>query len=110
MQYFARYEVRGVKVEISTVERQVDSDAMECVGRGPWEHCVWIVCGSHQVPAVRLELRLATELLRDRADRYEPLLDHMSAHGCDPDLLHRALRDQGVPADRQRLAWDRLAI
>ncbi|NRQ32085.1 hypothetical protein HII36_09570 [Nonomuraea sp. NN258] len=110
LQYFARYEVRGVNVEISTTERQVDSDGMECVGRGPWEHYLWIACGSHQVPAVRLELRLATELLRDRADRYEPLLDHMSANGCDPDLLHRALKDQCVPADLRRLAWDRLVI
>ncbi|RVX46092.1 hypothetical protein EDD27_8939 [Nonomuraea polychroma] len=107
-QYFARYEVHGVKVEISTVERQVDSDGMECVGRGPWQHYVWIACGSHQVPAVRLELRLATELLRDRADRYEPLLDHMSAQGCDFDLLHRAMRDQGLSAEHQRLVWDRL--
>ncbi|MFB4283320.1 hypothetical protein ACBJ59_49015 [Nonomuraea sp. MTCD27] len=32
-QYFARYEVHRVKVEISTVEREVDSDGMECVGR-----------------------------------------------------------------------------
>lgn len=109
LQYFARYEVRGVEVEIGTVERQVDSDGMECVGRGPWEHYVWVACGSYRVPVVRLELRLATELLRGRADRYEPLLDHMSAGGYDPDLLRRALRDQGVAADRQRLAWDRLA-
>ncbi|MEU8103990.1 hypothetical protein AB0C18_09710 [Nonomuraea muscovyensis] len=108
-QYFARYEVHGVKVEMSTVERQVDSDGMECVGRGPWQHYVWIACGSHQVPAVRLELRLATELVRDRADRYEPLLDHMSAHGCDFSLLHRAMRDQGLSAERQRLVRDRLA-
>jgi hypothetical protein len=107
-QYFARYEVHGVKVEISTVEREVDSDGMECVGRGPWQHYVWIACGSHQVPAVRLELRLATELVRDRADRYDPLLDFMSAQGCDFDLLHRAMRDQGLSADRQRLVWDRL--
>ncbi|MFI6736188.1 hypothetical protein ACIBI9_24970 [Nonomuraea sp. NPDC050451] len=108
-QYFARYEVHGVKVEMSTVEREADSDGMECVGRGPWQHYVWIACGSHQVPTVRLELRLATELVRDRADRYEPLLDHMSAHGCDFDLLHRAMRDQGVSAERRRLVRDRLA-
>ncbi|MGV9309549.1 hypothetical protein ACWDLG_39810 [Nonomuraea sp. NPDC003727] len=107
-QYFASFEAHGVKVEMSTVERQVDSDAMECVGRGPWQHYVWIACGSHQVPAVRLELRLATELLRDRADRYEPLLDHMSAQGCDFDLLHRAMRDQSLSAERWRLVWDRL--
>lgn len=107
-QYFARYEVHGVKVEVSTVERQVDSDGMECVGRGPWQHYVWIACGSHQVPAVRLELRLASELVRDRADRYEPLLDHMSAQGFDFDLLHRAMKAQKLSAERQRLVWDRL--
>lgn len=107
-QYFARYEVHGVKVEVSTVERQVDSDGMECVGRGPWQHYVWIACGSHQVPAVRLELRLASELVRDRADRYEPLLDHMSAQGFDFDLLHRAMKAQDLSAERQRLVWDRL--
>ncbi|MGW6501995.1 hypothetical protein [Nonomuraea angiospora] len=108
-QYFARYEVHGVKVELSTVERRADSDALECVGRGPWQHYVWIACGSHQVPAVRLELRLATELVRDRADRYEPLLDHMSAHGCDVELLQRAMMGQELSAERQRLVWDRLA-
>ncbi|GII95522.1 hypothetical protein [Sinosporangium siamense] len=107
-QYFARYEVGGVAVEISTVERRVDSDGMECVGRGPWRHCVWITCGSHQVPVVRLELRLATELVRDRVDHYEPLLDHMRARGFDFDLLYRAMRDQGLSAERQRLVWDRL--
>ncbi|MGP4096523.1 hypothetical protein [Nonomuraea sp. KM90] len=107
-QYFARYEVHRVKVEISIVEREVDSDGMECVGRGPWQHYVWIACGSHQVPAVRLELRLATELVRDRADRYEPLLDHMSAQGCDFDLLHQAMRNRGLSPERQRVVWDRL--
>jgi hypothetical protein len=73
-QYFARYDVHGVHVEISTVEQETDSDGMECVGRGPWQHYVLIACGPHRVPVVRLELRLATELLRDRPDRYEPLL------------------------------------
>ncbi|MEV4011648.1 hypothetical protein AB0J35_14190 [Nonomuraea angiospora] len=51
---------------------------------------------------------MATELVRDRADRYEPLLDHMSARGYDLDLLHRAMRGQGLSAERQRLVWDRL--
>ncbi|MGW0482826.1 hypothetical protein [Nonomuraea sp. NPDC003214] len=106
-QYFARYEVHGVKVEMSTVEKPFDSDGMECIGRGPWQHYVWVACGSHRVPAVRLELRLATELVRDRADRYEPLLRHLSAHGCDVDLLDRAMRDQGLSAERRRFAWDR---
>ncbi|MEU4719455.1 hypothetical protein AB0G06_07465 [Nonomuraea dietziae] len=108
-QYFARYEVNGVHVEISTVEQETDSDGMECVGRGPWQHYVLIPCGSYRVPVVRLELRLATELLRDRSDRYEPLLAHMAARGFDADLLDRAMTARGLSVERQRLVHDRLA-
>jgi hypothetical protein len=108
-QYFTRYEVNGVHIEISTVEQETDSDGMECIGRGPWQHYVLITCGSHHVPVVRLELRLATELLRDRPDRYEPLLDHMAAHGFDADLLHRAMTARDLSVKRQRLVYDRLS-
>ncbi len=108
-QYFTRYEVNGVHLEISTVEQETDSDGMECVGRGPWQHYVLITCGPHRVPVVRLELRLATELLRDRPDRYEPLLDHMAAEGFDADLLHRAMTARGLSAERRRLVADRLS-
>ncbi|MEV0827231.1 hypothetical protein [Nonomuraea rubra] len=108
-QYFARYDVNGVQVEISTVERETDSDGMECVGSGPWRHYVLIACGPHRVPVVRLELRLATELLRDRPDRYEPLLDHLAARGFDEALLDRAMTANGLPAERRRMVADRLA-
>ncbi|MFI6504943.1 hypothetical protein [Nonomuraea typhae] len=107
-QYFTRYDVNGVHVEISTVELEDDSDAMECVGRGPWQHYVLVTCGSHRVPVVRLELRLATELLRDRPDRYEPLLDHMAARGFDAGLLQRAMTAQGLPPERRHWVNDRL--
>ncbi|MFI9556167.1 hypothetical protein [Nonomuraea endophytica] len=102
-QYFTRIDVNGVDLELSTVERPADSDALECVGSGPWQHHVLITCGSHQVPVVRLELRLATELLRDRPDRYDPLLDHLSTHGFDADLLERAMDANAVPAHHRRL-------
>ncbi|GAA1631976.1 hypothetical protein GCM10009733_031060 [Nonomuraea maheshkhaliensis] len=107
-QYFTRYEVHGVQVEISTVEQETDSDALECIGVGPWRHHVLIPCGPHHVPVVRLELRLATELLRDRPDRYEPLLDHLSAHGYDADLLHRALTARPLPPDSHHYVETRL--
>jgi hypothetical protein len=100
--------VNGVELELSTVEQQVDSDGMECAGSGPWQHYVLITCGSHQVPVVRLELRLVTELLRDRSDRYDPLLDYMGTHGFDSDLLQRAMNTRRIPADRQQLVQDRL--
>ncbi|WP_067173614.1 hypothetical protein [Microtetraspora niveoalba] len=108
-QYFARYEINGVAIEISTVEWQVDSDGMECVGPGPWQHYVVVTCGSHRVPVVRLELRLATEVLRDRPDRYGPLIDHMGAHGFDPDLLQTAMSARSLPVERRRMIRDRLA-
>ncbi|MEU5867605.1 hypothetical protein ABZ815_41010 [Nonomuraea sp. NPDC047529] len=101
-QYFARFAVNGVEVELSTVERPAGSDVLECVGEGPWRHHVLVACGSHQVPAVRLEIRLATELLRDRADRYGPIIDHLGVHGFDPDLLRRAMDACDVPAARRQ--------
>lgn len=107
-QYFARYEVNQVHLEISTVEQETDSDGMECIGRGPWEHYVLVTCGSHRVPVVRLELRLATELLRDRPDRYHPLLDHLAAQGFDPDLLDRAMTARGLSAEQRHLVNNRL--
>ncbi|TXK34864.1 hypothetical protein [Nonomuraea sp. C10] len=108
-QYFTDYDVNGVAVGMSTMEEQVDSDGMECAGHGPWRHYVLIRCGSHRVPVVRLELRLITELLRDRPDRYGPLLDHMGTHGFDPDLLQRAMTARRLPAERRRLVQELLA-
>jgi hypothetical protein len=40
---------------------------------------------------VNLELRLITELYRDRPDRYTPLIAHLREHGCDLDLVRRGL-------------------
>ncbi|GAA2776393.1 hypothetical protein GCM10020219_054030 [Nonomuraea dietziae] len=107
-QYFTNYEVNGVQVGMSTLEQHVDSDAMECAGRGPWQQYVMIACGPHRVPVVRLELRLVSELVRDRPDRYEPLLAYLDAHGFDSDLLQRAMQARHLPAKRQRLVQDRL--
>jgi hypothetical protein len=107
-QYFARYEVNGAELELSTIEQRADSDDIE-VGSGPWRHYVLIACGSRQVPVVRLELRLVSELLRDRADRYDPLLDHLGTHGFDAGLLRRALDARRIPAHQRRLVHDRLA-
>src|SRR5690606_4446423 len=107
-QYFTRYEVGGVQVEFSTVERETDFGELECIGRGPWQHYVWIACGPHRVPVIRLELRLATELLRDRPDRYEPLLAHLATQGFDADLLARAMTACDLPAETQHLITTRL--
>ena len=91
-QYYANYEVRGVEVGTSTVEVASDSDAIETYGCGPWEHFLLLPCGPYVVPTVALELRLATELYRQRPDRYVPLIEYLREQGCDRGLLRRAMQ------------------
>ncbi len=97
-QYFTRFDVDGVDVEISTVEWPARTDTFECVGCGPWRHHARVQLGRHVVPAVSLELRLASELARGRPDRYAPLIEHMQLHGADLHLVLEAMRDRGVDA------------
>ena len=74
-QYYANYMVNGVEVGISTVEVETDLDTIETFGSGPWErHYVFLPCGPYRVPTVKLELRLITELYRDRPERYNPII------------------------------------
>ena len=95
-QYYGNYEVNGVEVGISTVEIASDSDTIETFGRGPWEHFTLLPCGRYNVPTVALELRLITELYRNRPDRYQPLIQFMRAHGCDLDFICRGIASAGL--------------
>lgn len=111
-QYYARFAIEGIDVGFSTVERPVDTDTVECMGSGPWRHYVDVAAREHLVPAVVLELRLVSELVRDRPDRYRPLIEHLRQHGGDLDLLRRSMHDRGVdPAIQRRivgqLGWHR---
>jgi hypothetical protein len=84
--------VNGVEVGISTVEIETDLDVLETYGPGLWErHYVLLPCGPYLVPTVALELRLITEMHRDRPERYKPIIQHLKAHGCDLDLVRRGL-------------------
>ena len=96
-QYFCNYEVAGVEVGASTVEIDVSHDTAETLGAGPWRHFRDVPVGARRVPAVRLELRLATEILRRRRERSEPLISFLRTHGCDTHLVARALSNAGVP-------------
>ena len=96
-QYYGNYDVNGVEVGISTVEIESEADTIETFGRGPWEHFIPIPCGPHTVPTVVLELRLITELFRDRPDRYQPIMRHMQVNGCDIDFIHRGMGAAGLP-------------
>jgi hypothetical protein len=107
-QYYAEYEVNGIGVGISTVEFETESDALECVGRGPWEHYVLVSCGPYTMPAVALELRLVSELVRNRPDRSTPLIEHMRVKGCDLELVRRGMTARNLPQDVQQNVLDQL--
>jgi len=109
-QYYGNYRVlaagkaagkAGVEVGLSTVEIETDSDTFETYGPGLWEkHYSLLPCGHYQVPTVNLELRLITELYRDRPDRYTPLIVYLRQHGCDLDLVRRGLSRGWLPQER----------
>ncbi|BEL06661.1 hypothetical protein Q0Z83_048520 [Actinoplanes sichuanensis] len=108
-QYFAAFTVDGIALEISTVEWPADTDTLECAGPGPWAHYDLVELGPRRVPVVSLELRLVTELVRNRPDRFKPLLTHIRRYGGEHSLLLRAMRDRQVdPALRKHVA-DQLA-
>lgn len=100
-QYYANYLVNDAEVGLSTVEVKTESDAIETYGPGPWEkHYRLLPCGPYQVPTVDLELRLITELYRDRPDRVVPLVAYLRDRGCDLDLVRRGLSGGRLPPDR----------
>lgn len=107
-QYFTHFELDEIKVGASTVEVPTDSDAIECIGPGPWVHYVDIDVGRHVVPAVALELRLVSELIRGRPDRSGPLIEHLRSHGADLRLVRRSMSERGVDPDVRKQVLDRL--
>jgi len=56
-------------------------------------------CRAHRVPVVALELRLVTELVRQRPDRYTPIIAALRARGCDLAFVRRALDVAGLSPD-----------
>lgn len=100
-QYYAAYNVNGIQVEASTVEVSTDSVYIETSGDGPWKYQTLIAAGPYRVPTVALELRLATELLRNRPDRYEPIITWMKQNGCDAELLGHAMNAREISPEMQ---------
>lgn len=98
-QYYAAYEVDGVEVDASTVETPTESGFIEARGSGPWTHFREIEVGERSIKAVAPELRLATELSRDRQDRANLIAHWLHDHGHDATLLANALDAYGIAAD-----------
>ncbi|ABD88723.1 hypothetical protein [Rhodopseudomonas palustris] len=101
VQYYAAFEVDGVQVDASTVESASQSTCIEAFGSGPWTHFSEIAVGDTRVAVVAPELRLATELCRNRNDRAEIITRWMRDHGCDARLLRNAMDARGIDAATQ---------
>jgi len=106
-QYYVEFEINGVDVGISTVEIETDLDWIETYGPGPWVHYVLLPCGSYMVPTVKLELRLITEVYRDRQERCNPLIGYMKTRGYDTTLLNRGIK--GIKKDFREKVLSRLS-
>jgi hypothetical protein len=108
-QYYSEQRVNGIELGISTVEWETENDGLECIGPGPWKHYEEIKCGQFMIPTVALELRLVSELLRERPERYNPLIQHMKEKGCDLDLVRQGMEARGLPTERQEIVIQQLS-
>lgn len=92
-QYLAEHRVDDVPMQFSTVERDPSgrSRLAECVGETPWRHFSFVDVDGHPVPVVASELRLASDLMRGREDRWRPIAAHLVATGIDQELLDQAV-------------------
>jgi hypothetical protein len=98
-QYFARLDIAGVVVELSTVEIHTEHDTHEGFGPGPWRHFDNVEYSGGSVPAVATELRLITEITRGRDDRLLPIIEFLRRSTCDLDLVRRGLNNNGTPTN-----------
>lgn len=92
-QYLADYEIGGVPVQVSTVESSGSERRRlaECVGEAPWRYFSLVDVAGRPIPVVASELRLASDLMRGREDRWPEIAAHLLAIGFDEELLSQAV-------------------
>lgn len=98
-QYFTEFELSGVRIAFSTVELPPGEPAHigECVGDAPWKYFDMIEVEGHYVPVVASELRLFSEVVRSRADRWRQIGAQLEREGYNEELLAAAL--EALPSD-----------
>lgn len=92
-QYLADHAVGGVPVQVSTVESTVSGRRRlaECVGETPWRYYSLVDVAGRPIPVVASELRLASDIMRGRDDRWRPIAAHLVTTGVDVELLSQAV-------------------
>jgi hypothetical protein len=94
-QYIADSRLRGVLVQISTVELSESDPSYiaECAGDAAWQHFDLVDVGGYAIPVVASELRLLSDVIRGRPDRWRPVAASLARDGYDEVLLGAALND-----------------
>ena len=101
-QYLAIYEIGEITVELSTVEYEAETDGMECFGKGPWKHYETIKIENYEIPVIRLELRLISEVYRKREERVDQLIKHLRDKKCNLSLIRRGLSERKISEETQK--------
>lgn len=86
----------------------MQSEWGETLGAGPCKHSSLVPCGCYRARTTALELRLATEPLRDRPECCNAIIAWMHIHGCDARLMKAALEARASAKDRQTDAFQQI--
>ena len=88
-QYIADARVGGVLVQISTVELSEPDPSYlaECAGDAAWRHFDVVEVGGYTIPVVASELRLLSDVMRGRPERWRPVAASLARDGYDEALL-----------------------
>ena len=99
-QYICEIGVNGVIVEMSTCEWETPSEYVETYGVGPWKYFTKVNFDSYEIFGVKNELRLLTELARNRQDRIGPLVQFLINNGANFDLLKSGMVALNIPNEK----------
>lgn len=89
---FGRRLVSDVRLEIARIHSDISPTRLvETLGQAVWTTTQLVLWRDRSIPAVPLEVQLATNLARDLADRLQAINEHFAKnHGPDQTLLQRA--------------------
>ena len=100
--YRATHLIRGVEVSMTALDTSQEDSENMVTSLSPWDYYTEVKIDSHTIRTEALELRLASEIARERPRHYLPLIKHLQKHGADVDLAQRAMAAKAIANDTMR--------